>query len=538
MPQTRYGVQNQVVEWSYISGKVYSDPFNDVDVDVVFSDSKCMNWKVPAFWAGDNEWRVRFAAPYPGIYKYITFCSDEINSDLHGQEGILKVSPYIGNNELLRHGNVKVSRDRKHFEHEDGKPFFWLGDTWWMAFCTRLEYPGEFRLLTADRKDKGFTVVHIVAGLYPDMPWLDTRGMNEAGFPWTEGFERINPAYFDMADLRIQHLVSSGIVPCIFGCWGFYYLLMGTNRMKKHWRHLIARYGAYPVIWSLAGEGTMPYYLSENIDEDRAALKKGMTELGYFLRENDPYRHPVTVHSPHYCTSGDQVENSEVLDFEMPQPGHGSYTHMSDAAKLISELVRKSAEQPVVNGETFYEGIFSSCFSDIQRFVFWSSMLSGAAGFTYGASGLWQFNRKEKPFGSSPNGVSWGDTTWEEAYRYEGSRHIGIGKRLLERYEWYKFEAHQEWVEPAAGKGNYTDPFAAGIPGKVRVFYFFGPVHPFSPKINIKELEQDVNYKAFYFDPANGNEYFCGKVEAGSDGNWKPPLPPVAHDWVLVMEAV
>lgn len=537
MPFIKYGVQNQAIEWNYVSGKTYEDPFNDLDLDVVFLDSKGISRKVPAFWAGENEWRVRFAAPFPEIYTFTTICSDENNSDLHGKEGILKVSPYIGNNELLRHGNIKVSFDKKHFVHEDGKPFFWLGDTWWMAFCTRIEYPGEFQILTADRKNKGFTVVQIVAGLYPDMPWLDPRGRNEAGFPWTEGFERINPAYFDMTDLKVNHLVSSGIVPCIFGSWGYYCLLLGTDRMKKHWRYLIARYGAFPVIWSLAGEGTMPFYLSENIDEDRRELKRILTELGAFLRENDTFRHLVTVHSPHYSTSAEQVQNVEVIDFEMPQPGHGSYVHISDAAKLIVELVKKSPPMPVVNGETMYEGIFSGCYANIQRFVFWSSILSGAAGFTYGASGLWQFNRKELPFGPSPHGVSWSDTPWEEAYRYDGSRHIGIGKQLLERYEWWKFEPHQEWVEPSAGNDYYTDPYAAGIPGRIRMYYFFGPIHPWSPQIYIKKVERNINYKAFYFDPTNAKEYPCDMVKADEEGTWEPPLPPIAQDWILVMEA-
>jgi len=43
---------------------------------------------------------------------------------------------------------------------------------------------------------------------------------------------------------------------------------MGIEKMKKHWRYLIARYGAYPVVWCLAGEGIMPYYLSTNREKD------------------------------------------------------------------------------------------------------------------------------------------------------------------------------------------------------------------------------------------------------------------------------
>jgi len=102
-------------------------------------------------------------------------------------------------------------------------------------------------LLTADRISKGFTVIQIVAGLYPDMPPFDPRGANEAGFPWEKGYTRINPSYFDMADLRIRWLVNSGLVPCIVGCWGYFLNFAGIEVMKRHWRYLVARYGAYPV---------------------------------------------------------------------------------------------------------------------------------------------------------------------------------------------------------------------------------------------------------------------------------------------------
>ena len=64
--------------------------------------------------------------------------------------------------------------------------------------------------------------MQIVAGLYPDMPAFDPRGENEAGLPWEKDYATIRPAYFDMADLRIAHLVDNGIAPCIVGCWGYF----------------------------------------------------------------------------------------------------------------------------------------------------------------------------------------------------------------------------------------------------------------------------------------------------------------------------
>jgi len=131
------------------------------------------------------------------------------------------VVAYADDNPLYRHGPIQVAKDRRHFEHADGTPFFWLGDTWWKGLCKRIPFEG-FQRLTADRKAKGFTVVQIIAGPLPDEPPFDPRWENEGGMPYEKDYVRVNPAYFDHADRRIEHLVASGIVPAIVGGWGWH----------------------------------------------------------------------------------------------------------------------------------------------------------------------------------------------------------------------------------------------------------------------------------------------------------------------------
>ena len=228
----RHVMQNCATEWSYSSGRPYADPFNDVVLDVEVTDPDGEAHRVPAFWAGEQTWTVRYASPKIGAHRYRSICSDAENADLHDQEDVLEVGPYEGDNPVLRHGPLRVSSNQRHLEHRDGTPFFWLGDTWWMGLCQRLTWPGAFQQLGADRIGKGFTVIQIVAGLYPDMPQFDERGANEAGYPWEQDYGRINPAYFDMADVRIQWLVRSGLVPCIVGCWGYFLPWMGVETMS------------------------------------------------------------------------------------------------------------------------------------------------------------------------------------------------------------------------------------------------------------------------------------------------------------------
>ncbi len=529
----KQAIQNCVTEWSYTSGKAYADPFNEVRLDVIVTRPDGEIQRVPAFWAGGNVWRVRYASPEPGRHAYRSESSDTGNPDLHDLQGELEVAPYTGANPLFEHGPLQVSESRRYLEHLDGTPFFWLADTWWMGLCKRLGWPGEFEELTADRVGKGFSVIQIVAGLYPDMPAFDERGANEGGFPWERDYARIHPEYFDMADLRIDYLVRNGLVPCILGCWGYHLPWLGIARMKQHWRNLVARWGAYPVVWCLAGEGSMPYYLSESKDEDLAFQKRGWTELGRYVHQVDPFHRPLSIHPS--TAARHTLEDAGVLDFDMLQTGHGDRRSLPNTVKLATESYATEPRMPMLNSEVCYEGIGEQCRQEVQRLMFWASVLCGACGHTYGANGIWQVNRREQPYGPSPHGMAWGNTPWDRAARLPGSAQLGLAKRLLERYEWWRFEPHPEWVEPHWTENDPLLPYAAGIPGEVRVIYW--PCLWGIPEV--KAVELDAGYRAFLFNPVDGAERDLGVVTPDPQGDWSLPLarPPIYQDWVLVLES-
>ena len=538
MTQERCGMQNQALEWSYPSGKVYADPFNQVELDVVFTDPEGIERRVPAFWAGGDVWRVRYASAQVGKHSWRSVCSDAANADLQGQEGWVEIAPYTGTNPLYQHGPLRVHESQRYLEHADGTPFFWLGDTWWMGLVTRLRWPEEFRRLTADRVTKGFTLVQIVAGLYPDMGAFDPRGRNEAGFPWTENWTRIRPEYFDMADLRIAYLVEAGLVPCIVGCWGYYMDFCGPEALKKHWRYLVARWGAYPVVWCVAGEVLMPWYLRKFADaEERRACEQKTQEqwqeVTRYLRSLDPWRHPVTGHPG--GRGSREMLGDDLVDIEMLQTGHGGHRDIPNTLTLVTESVAQQPKMPVVNGEVSYEGIGGGCWEDVQRFMFWACLLSGAAGHTYGANGIWQMSTLREPYGPSPHGLCWGNTPWEIAYRLPGSEQVGIGKRLLERYEWWRLEPDFDAVQPRWSPQNYYGPYAARIPGQCRIIFL--PTQWMCPVV--RGLDRRARYRAFLFDLATGHEYDCGCFTPDSEGQWSTGKPvPILGDLLLVVEEV
>jgi len=172
---------------------------------------------------------------------------------------------------------------------------------------------------------------------------------------------------------------------------------------------------------------------------------------------------------------------------------------------------------------------------DVQRFLFWSNFLSGAAGYTYGANGVWSFETEKIPFGASPHGGCWNTVPWKTALAYPGGRQMGIGKRILEQYPWWECRPHPEWVEPAATADNCWAPYCAGIPDRLRIIYFPTLISNWTTRPRVKGLEPEAVYRAHCFDPRTGRKYELGRVKGDAQGGWMAPVLPVLQDLVLVL---
>lgn len=527
--QAQTAQANVMVEVTFKSSRTYADPFNEVTVDVIFTEPKGPGLRVPAFWAGSNVWKVRYASPKVGIHTFRSECSESQDAGLHGITGKVEIRPYAGDNPLYVHGPLHVAANGRYLEHLDHTPFFWLGDTWWMGLCQRLHWPEEFRALTADRKEKGFNVIQIVAGLYPDMPPFDPRGANEAGYPWETNYARIRPEYFDAADQRLGYLVEQGFTPCIVGAWGYFMQWTGVEKMKAHWRYLIARYGAWPVVWCAAGEANLPWYLAKGFPYDDREQVRAWTEVMRFVRTTDPFHRLLTIHPTAIkrYTALHATDDPSLLDFDMLQTPHGQ----REAAPVVIKAVRESYSatplMPVIDGEASYEMLNDRLPTEWTRRMFWLCLMNGAAGHTYGANGIWQCNRPGQPHGASPHGGSYGQIPWNEAMLLPGSRQVGLAKAFLERYPWHRFEPHPEWAV-----SKTCEPQSAGIAGKVRIIYV--PEHEV---IEVRGLGPQAKFAASYFDPVSGEHASQGTVQADDRGAWECP-PPLGHvhDWVLVLE--
>jgi hypothetical protein len=530
---------NVMVEITFVASQTYHDAFHEVTLDALFETPQGQTLKVPAFWAGGRVWKVRYASPTLGAHHWRSVCSAPADQGLHGITGTVTVEAYHRENPLYLHGPLRVAADHRHFQHLDGTPFFWLADTWWMGLCQRLHWPDEFQQLAADRKAKGFNVVQIVAGLYPDMPAFDPRGANEAGFPWEKDYSSIRPEYFDKADRRIQYLVDQGFAPCIVGAWGYHLPWLGTERMKQHWRYLVARYAALPVVWCAAGEGTMPFYGSPRAAQEAALQKQGWTEVIRSIRSTDPFGRMITIHPSR--SARETVADAAVLDFDMHQTGHSPESAIGAMGRQIAAAYAAQPVMPVIAGESSYDGLDMREFfggilsSDASRQMFWTGLMqNGAAGGTYGANGIWQVNRRGQPYGPSPHGRSWGSIPWDEAMQRPGSTQVGLAKQFFARYPWHRLEPRP--VAAAwADHGPETDdivPCALGTGTKLLVVYV-----PRPRPVLVKQLAPRTDYAAGLFDPVTGEHSSLGKVRSDENGAWQGPSPAHKHDWVLVLES-
>ncbi len=536
----RIGAQaNLPVEISFTAERSYGDPFRDVSLAVVFTQPDASALRVPAFWAGGNKWKARYASPQIGLHRWKSECSPAGDAGLDGVSGSIEISPYKGDNPLFSHGPIRIAADERHFEYADRTPFFWLGDTWWMGLSKRLHWPDEFKQLAADRRQRGFNVVQIVAGLYPDMPPFDPRGANEAGFPWEKDFARIRPEYFDAADQRLRHLVDQGITPCIVGAWGYFMPLMGVEKMKSHWRYLIARYGAWPVVWCAAGEANLPYYLAKGFPYDDREQVHGWTEVLRSIRATDPCRRPLTIHPTaiNRYTSRHATDDERLLDFDMLQTPHGQAEAAPVAVRAMRESYAAKPTMPVIDGEASYEMLNDNLPTAWTRAMFWLCLTNGAAGHTYGANGIWQVNRRGDPHGASPHGGNYGKIAWDEAMRLPGSEQVALGKKFFESLPWTTLapiDGAAAWLDEPANAPPQMKPLApqtCGIGDGLLVIYGLKP-----QGIAVSRLRPNAVYLVTLFDPVTGKRAKEHDVVADANGAFSLAAPQLNHDFVWLLE--
>jgi hypothetical protein len=254
---------------------------------------------------------------------------------------------------------------------------------------------------------------------------------------------------------------------------------LGVEGMKRHWRNLIARYGAYPTVWIAGGE----------------AAGELWSETSRYIRKTDPFDRPISVHIEGHFASTVEAVGAECVNFDFLQTGHGRTAEDEKAIGRVKALYNTEPHMPVLNGEHSYEEHMKAGPPYTQRYVFWGSILNGACGLTYGAAGIWHAGIEGFP--ASVNTYDF--TTWRQGMVLPGSAQVGLNANFLRSYSWTDFKPHAEWVSKKM--------FAAGIPGDIRMIYMPRPRAYQWEGFKVFKLEKNVPYEMFFFDPSTGRRF-------------------------------
>lgn len=444
----------RVAQWTrfetgFTRATEYQNPLQDVHLEVEFVSPGGDKRTVLAFWDGGKNWKVRFSPDEIGKWTYRTRSSRKEDPGLHNQSGEFTCIPYTGKNPLHRHGALRVSEDRRHLEHADGTPFFWLSDTAWNGAMKADAKSWEVYL--RDRVDKGFTAVQFVT-----TQWVCADG-DEHGQPAFIGKERIavNPAFYQRLDERIDTLNEHGLIAAPVLFWALTYgeepvlspgPTLSDDQLIVLGRYFTARYGAHHVVWILNGDGD---YRGE-----KAARWRKIGRAAFGAR---PER-LATVHPGGLHWVGDEFRHEPWLSFISYQSCHyhspEAYRWHVDGPPAKDWSVEP--HHPIINLEANYEAVYSldkakKLFDDhdVRRASYWSLLVSPPAGITYGAHGIWSWQLTR---GFPMNFPHAGEApSWQEAMRLPGSTSMKHLKDLFTSFEFWRLRPAQELLVEQPG---------------------------------------------------------------------------------------
>ncbi|UCF43997.1 MAG: DUF4038 domain-containing protein [Planctomycetota bacterium] len=526
--------QWQVFEVEMTAQNQYENPYVDglpdggeslvkVTFTGISGEAQGMRYAVKGFWDGENTWRVRFASTAPGVWSYITTSKDP---GLDGIKGVFTCTQWNDAEKQanpVRRGFIRVcktgKRPGRYFEYSDETPFLWIGDTWWNWTKREISF-SSFKKLVDDRVQKGFTVGQMfIAG----------KGWTKSSCLLDETYSAVDLAHMRRVERMIAYANAKGITVWVHGWWGGKDIseAIGPDKMRRWWRYLIHRLGAYNVIWVLAGEYNMHNYGGLGLEFWK--------ELGQLIDSEDPYERIISVHptppawdggadAPQWST-GEVIHKEDWLDYNQSQVGHGRWRNELIPLVVAGDYARVPSK-PVVVTEPWYEFINGSATAEEIRFGAWAAILSGAAGHSYGGGHIW---RAHVPEATESAGIWPLQAGFEpDTLDYSGAVSIGHMAKFLSRLRWWELEPHPELVL------DYPQKFCVAVPGKEFVVYLrWGD----AVRVNLNPSLENDTFEYTWFDPSTGENRKNGTVSGGRIAYFYAPTRyphhPQHRDWVL-----
>jgi hypothetical protein len=417
---------------------------------------------------------------------------------------------------------LKVSPNGRYFIDQNGKPFFYLGDTAWLLF-QRLNHE-ELEEYLKDRAGKGFTVIqaYVLRGLDKRHPDGASSLIGEKPLIDRDP-TKPNEAFFKNVDYVINRANDLGLVLGLVVSKSWHVnkhpeQVFDVNNAYTFGKFLGERYKNNAVIWYVGGDSPP--------GEDRAiwlAMVKG-------LEDGCGRRHLISYHGQGHTSSSNWFHKEDWLNFNSIQSGHRWATKTYEF--IVKDYALKPAK-PTVDMEPPYENhptgntprIDSH---EVRQGAYWN-MLAGAAGHGYGALDLFYlYKDADGPFPRN------GFQHWRKALAYEGSRQVGYMCRLFELRPWYKLVPDQSVMASAPAEAEDHIQAARADDNSFIIVYL-----PRGRPVSIQMDKIAANkVKARWYDPRQGSWREIGEIANTGTREFAPPSQGPRNDWVLVLDDV
>lgn len=433
---------------------------------------------------------------------------------------------------------LKVSENRRYLVDENGKPFFWLGDTGWLLF-SKLNRDEVDQYLT-DRSHKGFNVIQVMVlhslnatNVYGDSALI---GKNVATPLVTDGNDfndSLQYDFWDNVDYVVEQAAGKGIYLGMVPVWGSNVKSGDVTKddATQYAEWLANRYkNNCNIIWLNGG------------DVEGSDSTNIWNAIGSTINKVDT-NHLITFHPFGRTSSSIWFHNQSWLDFNMFQSGHRRYDQDDtewgfgqDNWKYVNHDYALLPVKPTIDGEPSYEGIPQGLHdttqsywtdNDIRRYAYWS-VFAGAFGFTYGANSVMQFY---KPTDKNP---SFGPKEyWTEGIKLPGSEQMQYLKELILSRSFIERIPDQSLI---AGKNGLRYEYIVATRGNDYAFiytYVGKNLHVQMGKILGDKI------KASWFKPKDGTTIEIGEFENKGIHEFDPPGDPFdGNDWVLLLDSM
>jgi hypothetical protein len=516
--------QLAVYEVSLKTAGKYDNPYSEVKAIVdLTGPSGFRLYSIPLFWNGGDTWKFRVAVFKPGVWEWIVESND---GGLGGQSGKFEIVA------SKRSGSIRASDGfPRHFQRQDGTPFWFLGDTAWALFTDNAQekHDRADALAYIDaRASQGFNVMHSM--LLSEAGWG-----NQGGLPWHDlSAERMNPAYWQEVDLRVAHANERGIVCGLALAWGdkrkqepfAWRRFPDLEARKRYARYVAARYSAYNVYFIVSGEWHGEVRTRPSTDD---AVRQEFVEIGDALAAADPHDRMIAIHPMTAEGSVREFNSAGWMSF-----GDYQQNYRDLHGRVLQSLQH---DKPVVNAEYGYflrdqsgDGVpdkDNSTSLAAMRNATWDIVMAG--GYVVTGFGTTYFGGNRDP------GLF--DLTAEKNKPWE--EQIGYVKRLFADMEWWKLAPHDELLTCETPRGSEGREFSRVVPPattywclaepeKQYLVYFRGLTAPLH-----LSLAGGRRLQATLLNPRTGEQ---SKV-APSSGEEYIIRPNDDHDWVVLLQS-